>query len=119
MIHESHYLPPSQIWGFAQRFQGDYKGAITANFLQQPPPKIGWTAPPSGTYKVNVDGATLEDGRYSGVGIVIQDCKGMVVAARSKLLFATYSIEVTEALAIEDGILLAREMLLTQVIVES
>lgn len=43
----------------------------------------------------------------------------MVVAARSKLLFATYSVEVTEALAIEDGILLAREMLLTQVIVES
>ena len=37
VINDSPCLSSSQIWGFAQRLQGDYKGAITANFLKQLP----------------------------------------------------------------------------------
>ena len=69
-------------------------------------------------YKINVDGATFEDGRPSGVGVVIRDYKDMVVATSAKLLSTTYGVEVTEALAAEEGMLLACQMMLTQVILE-
>uniref|UniRef100_A0A7N2L0T1 Ribosomal protein S28e n=1 Tax=Quercus lobata TaxID=97700 RepID=A0A7N2L0T1_QUELO len=93
--------------------QSDYKEAVTINLLRQHPPEVGWAAPPPGVYKINVGGATFEDGRPSGVGVVIRDCRGMVVAASAKLLSATYGVEVTEALVAEEGMLLARQMMLT------
>ena len=67
-------------------------------------------------YKINVDGATFEDGRPSGVGVVIKDCRDVVVATSAKLLSTTYGVEVTEALAAEEGMLLARQMMLTHIL---
>ena len=46
-----------------------------------------------GMYKVNVDGATSEDGKPSSIGVIIRD-------SRSE----------TETIAIEKGVLLAKEM---------
>ena len=84
--------------------------AETINILATPPPRI---------YKINVDGATSEDGRPSSVEVVIRDCRGMVVVASAKLLSATYGVEVTKALVAKEGMLLARQMMLTRVILES
>jgi len=70
-------------------------------------------------HKINVGGATSNDGRPSAIGVVIRDCRGVVVAASAKLLLAQYEVDVTEALAIEEGILLARQKMLKQVIIES
>ena len=61
-------------------------------------------------FKINVDGATADDGRRYSVGAVIRDCRGIMVATRGVLLNASYDVETTEALAIEAGILLAVEM---------
>ena len=69
-------------------------------------------------YKINVDGATFEDGRPSGVGAVIRDYRGMVVVASAKLLSAMYGVAVPEAVAAEEGMLLACQMMLTQVVLE-
>ena len=119
VVHESNGIPSSQIWGYAQRLLCNYKGATIASFLSQQPPDVGLAAPPPGMYKINVDGATSEDERLPSVGVVIRDCRGAVVATRGKLLPATYSVEVTEALALEEGIMLARELHLQQIIIES
>ena len=119
MAHEAQGSPSVHIWGAAQRALNDYNIATTVNFLRQQPPEVGWSAPPSGLHKINVDGATSEDGRPSGVGVVIRDCRGVVVAASAMVLPAQYGMEVTEVLAVEQGILLAQQMMLTQVILES
>ena len=50
---------------------------------------------------------------------MIRDRRGVMVAARSNMLAARYDVEVTEALAIEEGILLVHDMMLSQVIIES
>ena len=42
-----------------------------------------------------------------------------MVVARRKLLDALYDVETTEALALENGIILASELMLPQVIIES
>ena len=97
----------------------DFKGAISATLLSQQSPEVGWAAPPPNTYKINVDGATSENGKPSSIGVVIRDCRGYVVAARGKILPATYSAEVTEAFAVEERVVLAYELKLLNVILES
>ena len=62
---------------------------------------------------------TSENGKPSSIGVVIRDCRGYVVAARGKILPATYSAEVTEALAVEERVVLAYELKLSNVILES
>ena len=110
VVHEQPYLTPSQIWDYTQRLRCDYKGVIAANLLRQQVPGVGWAAPPPDTFKINVDGVTADDGRRSSVGVVIRECRGILVAARSVLLNASYDVETTEALAIEARILLAGEL---------
>ncbi|XP_075636680.1 uncharacterized protein LOC142608909 [Castanea sativa] len=81
--------------------------------------KKKWTAPPPGVFKINVGGATSENERNSSMGVVIRDATGTVTAACCKYLQGQYFVVEVEALAIECGLLLAREQKLPQIIVES
>ena len=71
-----------------------------------------------GVSKINVAGATSENDRNSSVGVIIRDATGIVTTACCKYLQGQYSVEEVEALAIECGLLLAREQKLPQIIVE-
>ena len=51
-----------------------------------------WTPSPPGVFKVNVDGATLEDGRNSSVGAIIRDSCGAVTAACCKYFRGHFSV---------------------------
>lgn len=64
-------------------------------------------------------GATTDDGRRSSISVVIRDFRGKAVAALCRVLPGNFSVEETETLALEVGILLAKEMDLHQIIVES
>ena len=55
----------------------------------------------------------------SSAGVVIRDSKGMIIVVGSKVLNGSYDVEVTEALVVEEGILLAKEMELHRIVVES
>ena len=54
----------------------------------------------------------------SSVGVIIWDCEGRVVVARSKVLNGMFEVETTEAFAVKEGILLARERGLNHVVIE-
>ena len=79
----------------------------------------GWTPPPLGVFKVNVDGTTSVDGRNSSVGAIIRDFCGAVTAACCKYFQGQFLVAEVEALVVEAGILLARNMKISQVIIES
>ena len=49
--------------------------------------------------KINCDGATFRDQKISGVGVVIQDDSGMVLASMSKQLPQLYSALEVETMA--------------------
>ena len=104
VVHESGGSSPSQIWNMARRTREDYCNAIVCQLLRQQPPDVGWMAPSPEFYKINVDGATAGGGNLSYAGVVIRDCRGLVVAACSKVLNGAFVVEVTEALAIEEGV---------------
>ena len=98
----------------------DFKNAtLCCKVHQQIGDDVGWAAPPPDVYKINVDGATASNGGCSSVGVVIRDCRGLVVAAACKVLNGAYGAAVTEALAVEEGIRMAKEMELHRIIVES
>ena len=69
---------------------------------------------------MNVDGASPLDGNgISGVGAIVRNNEGKVVAALCKVLPSVYSAEWTELFALEQGIFLAQQMAILKVIFES
>ena len=67
-----------------------------------------------------MDGASSLDGhKVLGVGVIIRDAEGGVVAALRKALPMHYPAEWTELFAMEQGVLLAREMAIQLAIFES
>ena len=80
---------------------------------------VCWRKPPDGVFKINSDGAAADDGRRSSIGVIIRDCRGQVVAVLCRVLPGCFTVDETEALAIEAGFLLAKELDLNQIIIES
>ena len=102
----------------ANKILHEYKDACTLPAPSSAPSLTAWQAPPSSLIKINIDGAT-SDGSPSCTGVAIRDCQGCLIVASSKLLPSTFSAEVTKALALQDGVLLALELGISHVIVES
>ena len=96
-----------------------FKEASVLFSPNQPVHEEKWNVQPPGVFKINVDGATSEGERNSSVGVVIRDSSGAVMAACCKYFQGKFSVLEVESLAIECGILLARDLKLSNVIVES
>jgi len=101
---------PYQIWNFAMDYLKDVHGTRTSQLLHRTVESGKWETPPRGAVKINVDGAISEQGRNSGIGVVIRDFRGKVIAACSKYLVGLFSVMEVELLAVETGILLAKEL---------
>ena len=110
---------PTQVWEMANRSLSEFKAACSLLVFTPSPAPSAWHAPPVGFFKVNVDGAAFDDGRPSCIGVVIRDSQGFLIAASNKVLPASFSAEITESLALQDGVLLAYELGLSHVLVES
>ena len=98
---------------------GEYKDACSLPTFSPTLAPSTWEAPPLGFFKVNVDGAALDDGRPSSIGVVIRDSRGFLIAASNKILPAPFPAKIIEAMALQEGVLLASNMGISHVIVES
>ena len=78
-----------------------------------------WSPPSSGFHKINVDGATANDGEHSSIRIIIWDHTGATIGALNKLLPLAFPASVTEAFALHQGVLFAAEMGSSKAIFES
>lgn len=45
-----------------------------------------WRPPPSEFFKINFDGLVFPYDKKSGIGVVIRDCRGLVITSCSKLM---------------------------------
>ena len=77
-----------------------------------------WVPPPSGCYKANVDAAMFEALDCTGIGVVVRDHEGCIVAALSQRVRLTQSMEMAEALAARRAVVFAKELSLSDVLVE-
>nr|XP_023912601.1 uncharacterized protein LOC112024185 [Quercus suber] len=118
-IHEDSGSPPIQAWDLAGGVLAEFKAACLCPALSQALPLSRWKAPPTGYFKINTDAAAFDDERCSCIGVVIRDCRGVVLPASSKVLPASFPAEIFEALALQEGVLLAAEMEVSHAIFES
>ena len=104
----------------ARGFIEDFSDAATIDFFAPRPTLAScWSPPPPGVFKINVDGASSDLDGTSSIGVIIRDCNGETFAAFCKPLQSHFPAELTEVLALEQGILLAQDLQLTHVMFES
>ena len=120
LVHNERGFSPLQILDMARSVVEDFQEAILVKLPPEQPSNGSLVALPPGFFKVNVDGSSSLDGLgTSRVGVIIHDEEGRVVATISKALPLHYPADWTELFAIKQGVLLAQEMTLSNVIFES
>ncbi|KAK9986535.1 hypothetical protein SO802_031486 [Lithocarpus litseifolius] len=61
--------------------------------------EIQWKPPPENIFKINFDGAIFEDLSLAGLGVVIRDSSGLVIAAHGQKIRLPNSVDMVEAMA--------------------
>uniref|UniRef100_A0A2N9J5Z6 RNase H type-1 domain-containing protein n=1 Tax=Fagus sylvatica TaxID=28930 RepID=A0A2N9J5Z6_FAGSY len=74
-----------------------------------------WKPPAFNSFKANFDGAFSKESNADGIGVVIRDKQGLVIATLSQKVHACHSAEMIEALAAKRAVHFAIEVGLTDV----
>ena len=77
-----------------------------------------WLPPPEGLYKANFDAAFFGNSSTTGIGVVVRDSKGEIIAALSQKILEPHSVDAAKALASCRAVVFAKELCLLSVIVE-
>nr|POE60716.1 hypothetical protein CFP56_55632 [Quercus suber] len=117
MVHDSISSPGNIIWGNALRMVKDYRVAVgtQARFLE--PKGSSLEQLQEDYFLINVDGAIPTGYGHSGIGILIRDKRLRFIAAMCKPLSGRLGVEETEAIAMEQGLVLAKMLGLERVLV--
>ena len=112
--HDRLNLPSedySQTWSRAQAFLHEYLSVTTKEKAEKPKsPQVRWKLPLTNYYKVNFDGAIFKESNAGGIGVVIWDNAGMVIATLSQKVHGIHTMDMIEALAAKRAIIFAKEV---------
>ncbi|XP_050277977.1 uncharacterized protein LOC126719473 [Quercus robur] len=95
-----------------------------ANRVQQVPTtvsstnRVTWIPPPANSLKINFDGALFRDINKVGLGVVIRNDHGQVLASLSEQIQLPFSSDLVEAMAAARAISFAHELSLSNYILE-
>ncbi|KAK3205088.1 hypothetical protein Dsin_019134 [Dipteronia sinensis] len=106
---------------WSRKYMSDFRDA-NADIVRKVSEQVGatnWVPPNSGLFKLNIDAALNASGCVVGVGLVVWDSMGCVLATSTQRVVATYNAQLAEAVAIHRGLVLACETGLYPVEVES
>ncbi|KAK3175742.1 hypothetical protein Dsin_032820 [Dipteronia sinensis] len=113
LLHNKCGRDPGELvlWvaGLLEEFQGTNKSILSSISSASAVAKEGRHPPPLGYLKLNTDAVVPHGGNCFGIGAVIRDSEGKVVLALSKFVQGYFSVEVCEALALREGLSLAKQ----------
>lgn len=116
--HGGQCKPAFKILEDSKQFLEEFRGVSELPLPRQPRPLKSWSPPQIGWYKVNIDGAVFKDIGHCGIGVVVQNDKGLIMGALCKNFpYPLGALEV-EAKAAEVGVIFAWELGLREIILE-
>lgn len=92
-------LPPEKILDHARSLLSEFQCKATAKPQKPNQVPIKWNPPNCEALKINYDGAVFADTFEAGIGVVIRDGSGTVVAALPEKIAMPTSVEPVEILA--------------------
>ncbi|KAK9288011.1 hypothetical protein L1049_016456 [Liquidambar formosana] len=106
-----------EIVDMAGRLLTDYTTALqdfkpTIDSMQ-----IKWHPPPLGSFKANVDGALFLESRSAGIGVIVRDSAGRVIATTAKHIVGDFPANVVEALGVHFAVQFVRDLGLQSIMV--
>ncbi|KAK1571513.1 hypothetical protein Q3G72_018476 [Acer saccharum] len=121
VVHNKAATGVSEVLGWSESFIEDFRQAsfCGGTGVCRSPEKLRWKAPDRGFFKINTDAAIDTAGGRSGLGVIIRDCKGLVMASACYGISASLQPQIAEAMAIFRGILLAFSSGLLPALLES
>ena len=60
---------------------------------------VCWSCPPEGVFKVNFDATLFENNGSAGIGMVIRDSEGEIIAVLSQRTPIPFPVKMAEAMA--------------------
>ncbi|KAK2658982.1 hypothetical protein Ddye_005515 [Dipteronia dyeriana] len=120
-LHNEDELCYNEMVPWARAFQVDYRRANQLSNGDVPDWRSiddRWKPPHERVYKINTDAAVAVGGGRVGIGIIIRDFTGNVMASSSQPVRVGYFVYIVKALAILRGLQLARDMRLLPCFIE-
>ena len=85
-IHNDVGYPPTQVWEIAKLSLIDFTTSNLPDHPSHPTVRAHWSPPFPGFHKINVDGATANNGEHSSIRVIIRDHTEATIGAFNKLL---------------------------------
>ena len=81
-------------------------------------PQTKWEPPPMNWLKINFDGAVFQDRNEAGLGVIIRNDHGLVMAALTQIILLPTSVEMVKVLAARRALIYAWELSFDHIILE-
>ena len=96
----------------------EYLAILPPTPPSRPHRRTRWKPPPVDMFKINFDGAVFAEENCSGVGVIVQDREGLVIAAMSEKIPQLLQPTEIEAMAATRAFEFAREVGISEAILE-
>lgn len=109
---------PKALVQWASHYLIEYAAVMDSNAVKPEIINVTWTPPPPSVLKINVDGTLSKPSSFAGIGVVIQDEAGRLVATLCKHFHVPLGPIEVEAKVFEVGLQLAWDLGFQNVVLE-
>ena len=111
-------LPLEKILDVAKSVLNEFHGRQKSRSTRLQPQTHRWTPPGQGIYKANYDGAYFAEEEAVGIGVVVRNDLGQVMASLAEKLAMPPTVEILEALAARRAMVFMEELGLRRALFE-
>nr|POF08281.1 putative ribonuclease h protein [Quercus suber] len=115
------HIPVQQVFSEVQMARTSWVRSIPPRPPEQPPrtvPRSSWMPPPESKAKVNFDGAVFREMQRAGVGVIVRNAEGCVLASMAETFHLPFSVAAVEVIAAKKALQFARDIGLSSIILE-